>query len=72
MEKIPDSHQAVHSADIQIPTCHSAVLDTLHDILCTKFKWIQAAFHFFLPPGGTKVSISAVDVSKEEALASVN
>lgn len=64
MEKIPDSHQAVHSADIQIPTCHSAVLDTRHDILCTKFKWIQAAA-FFLPPGGTKVSIFAVNVSKE-------
>lgn len=35
-------------AGIQRPTCHSAVLDTLHDILCAAFKWIQAdAFHFF-------------------------
>lgn len=46
--KIPRQPPGCTFAGIQRPTCHSAVLDTLHDILCAAFKWIQAdAFHFF-------------------------
>lgn len=48
MNKIPRQPPRCTFAGIQRPTCHSAVLDTLHDILCAAFKWIQAdAFHFF-------------------------